>query len=199
MSNDIPYMWNLKRNDINELSYKTETHRLREWIYGCQGEKNGEGVVRVCGMDMYKLLYLKWITNKDLLCSTWNPCSILCGSLDGKGVWLRMDTCIGKAESLYYSPEIITTLFVNWIYPNTKQVHVYKKRSASDFQEAYSLTTGCEHIRYTKSSLVTLIWHAAFPVYQILQHAQDYSKLYSVLPLPFPAPAPCCFKDHVCV
>ena len=23
---DVPYMWNLKRNDMNELTYKTETH-----------------------------------------------------------------------------------------------------------------------------------------------------------------------------
>ena len=30
------------------------------------------GIVREFGMDMYTLLYLKWITNKDLLCSTWN-------------------------------------------------------------------------------------------------------------------------------
>ena len=29
ISYDIPYMWNLKRNDTNELNYKTETHRLR--------------------------------------------------------------------------------------------------------------------------------------------------------------------------
>ena len=26
------------------------------------------GTVREIGMDMYTLLYLKWITNKDLLC-----------------------------------------------------------------------------------------------------------------------------------
>ena len=32
----------------------------------------GEGVVREFGMDMYTLLYLKWITNKDLLYSTGN-------------------------------------------------------------------------------------------------------------------------------
>ena len=32
----------------------------------------GEGIVRESGMDMYTPLYLKWITNKDLLCSTWN-------------------------------------------------------------------------------------------------------------------------------
>ena len=29
-------MCNLKRNDTNELTYKTETHRLRGWTYGCQ-------------------------------------------------------------------------------------------------------------------------------------------------------------------
>ena len=32
----------------------------------------GEGIVKGSGMDMSTLLYLKWITNKDLLCSTGN-------------------------------------------------------------------------------------------------------------------------------
>ena len=36
---DIPYMWNLKRNDTNKLTNQKET--LRECIYGCQG-KDGE-------------------------------------------------------------------------------------------------------------------------------------------------------------
>ena len=31
-----------------------------------------EGTVREFGMDMYTLLYLKWIINKDLLFSIWN-------------------------------------------------------------------------------------------------------------------------------
>ena len=31
-----------------------------------------EGTVREFGIDMYTLLYLKWITNKDLLYSTGN-------------------------------------------------------------------------------------------------------------------------------
>ena len=34
---------------------------------------------------MYTLPDLKWITNRDLLYSTWN-CALLLGSLDGKGV-----------------------------------------------------------------------------------------------------------------
>ena len=32
----------------------------------------GEGIAREFGMDMYTLLHLKWITSKDLLCSTGN-------------------------------------------------------------------------------------------------------------------------------
>ena len=47
-----------------------------------------EGINRECGMDMYTLLYFKWITNKNLLYRN----SMLCGSLDGRGVWERMDT-----------------------------------------------------------------------------------------------------------
>ena len=38
-------------------------------------------------------------------------CSVLYGSLDGRGVWGRMDTCICMAESLHYPPE---TVIVNW-------------------------------------------------------------------------------------
>ena len=44
--------------------------------------------------------------------------SMLCGSLDGMGVGGRMDTCICMAESLPCSPETITTLFMNWLFPN---------------------------------------------------------------------------------
>jgi len=68
ISYDIPYMWNLKRNDTNEFTKQKETHRLIEWAYGCLGE----GIVREFGMDTYRVLYLKWITNKDILYSTAN-------------------------------------------------------------------------------------------------------------------------------
>ena len=35
-----------------------------------EGRVSGEGRVREFGMDMYTPLYLKWITNKDLLYTT---------------------------------------------------------------------------------------------------------------------------------
>ena len=40
--------------------------------------------------------------------------SVLCGSLDGRGVWGRSDTCICMAESLRCSPETITTSFTGY-------------------------------------------------------------------------------------
>ena len=39
---------------------------------------------------------------------------MLCGSLDGREVWERMDTCICMSESLHCSPEIITTLLIGY-------------------------------------------------------------------------------------
>ena len=41
-------------------------------------------------------------------------CSMLCASLDGRGVWGRMDTYIGMAKSFCSSPEIITTLLISY-------------------------------------------------------------------------------------
>ena len=40
--------------------------------------------------------------------------SMLCGSLDGRGVWGRMDTCIWMAELLYCSPETVTILLIRY-------------------------------------------------------------------------------------
>ena len=71
-----------------------------------------EGIVRELGVVKYRLLYLKWATNKDSLCSTW--ASAPYGSLDGSGVWGRMDICIYKAESLCCLPETIITLLIGY-------------------------------------------------------------------------------------
>ena len=79
---DIHYIWNLKWNDANEFTYKTEIHSLRKWTYG----SSGVGIVRDFGKVMYLLLYLKWITNKDLLYSTWN--SIQCYVSAWRGGWV---------------------------------------------------------------------------------------------------------------
>ena len=52
---DISYKQNLKRNDTNEITYKTERDSRREQTYSYWGE----GIVREFGFDMYTLPYLK--------------------------------------------------------------------------------------------------------------------------------------------
>jgi hypothetical protein len=67
--------------------------------------------------------------------------SMLCGSLDGRGVWQRMDTCIYVClkDTLHCSPETITTLLIGSIpiqnkkfkkYPDNKE----KKKKEYVFQ-----------------------------------------------------------------
>ena len=53
----------------------------------------GEGIVREFGMDMYTLLYLKWITNKDLMYSTWNSAQCY--------VAASMGGCLGENGYVY--------------------------------------------------------------------------------------------------
>ena len=48
------------------------TKQTDSQTYGYQRGRMGEGTVKEFGIDMYTLLYLKWITNKDLLYSTEN-------------------------------------------------------------------------------------------------------------------------------
>ena len=62
-----------------------QTHRFQERANGFQGKVYGEGVVREFGMSIYTLLYLKWITNKDLLYSTWNSAQCYMPALMGGG------------------------------------------------------------------------------------------------------------------
>ena len=73
-----------------------------------------KGIVREYGIDMYTLLYLKWINNKNLLDSILELYPIFCGILDGRGVWGRMGICIYMSEPLCCLPEAITILLIGY-------------------------------------------------------------------------------------
>ena len=83
-----------KKYDTDELTYKTETHRLRKRTYSWRRE----GLVGEFGMDMYTLLYLKWATTKGLPYNTGSS-ALLRGGLDGRGMWRRIDARVCVAES----------------------------------------------------------------------------------------------------
>ena len=65
-------------------------------------------------MDMYPLLYLKWVTNKEFLYSTWNSVQRYVAAWMGAefgGEWIPV--------YVWLSPFAVHTV-VNWLSPNTK-------------------------------------------------------------------------------
>ena len=64
------------------LINQKDTHRLRKQTYGCHGARDSCGFGRV----RYTLLHLKWITNKDLLYSTWNSAQCYVAVWMGEGL-----------------------------------------------------------------------------------------------------------------
>ena len=50
--------------------------------------------------------------------------SVLCGNMDGRGLWGKMDTCVCMAESHCYSPEAITTLLIGYTPIQNKKFKV---------------------------------------------------------------------------
>ena len=52
-------MWNLKKNDTNELIYKTVIDLHRKKTYGYQRGKGGEEINWEFGINRYILLYIK--------------------------------------------------------------------------------------------------------------------------------------------
>ena len=72
-------------NDTNELTKQKETDLEDKFFWG-------ERIVRDFGKVMYAPQYLKWITNKDLLYSTWNSaqCYMLAWMEGGfRGEWIH--------------------------------------------------------------------------------------------------------------
>ena len=106
---DIPHVWILKRNDTNELTYITERDSQKKnlWLLG-------EGTVRVVWEDYVHIVIFKMDNLQGPTIQHMELYSMLCASLDGRGVWGRMDTCICMAESLLCSPETITTLLIDY-------------------------------------------------------------------------------------
>ena len=62
-------MWNLKKMIHMNIFTKQKQTDLQKKLLSAG---RWEGIVREFGINMYTLLYLKWITNKDLLHSTGN-------------------------------------------------------------------------------------------------------------------------------
>ena len=108
------YKWSL-------LTKQKETHRLRKQTQGSQGEE----IVKDFGKVMYTLLYLKWITNKNLLYGTWSSAQCYVPAWVGEGFggkWIHACVC--------WVPSLFTWnchSIVNRLYPDTKCFWCLKK------------------------------------------------------------------------
>ena len=103
-------------------------------------------------------------------------CSVLCGSLDRRGVWGRMDTCVCMVESLCCSPETTTVLLISCAPIQNKSLK--KKRH----QRAFSLLTtwtprghlSTQYFLYKQGSLhrTQVCWHP-----DLTSSFQNYEKI----------------------
>ena len=69
---------------INLFTKQKQSHRYRKQTYGYQGKRRG-GINWEIGIDIYTLLYIKQITNKNLLYSTGNSIQHSVTAYIGKG------------------------------------------------------------------------------------------------------------------
>ena len=65
-------MWNLKEMIQTNLQSRKRLTDLENELMIVERKCLGGEIVRKFGIDMGTLLYLKWVTNKDLLHSPWN-------------------------------------------------------------------------------------------------------------------------------
>ena len=68
---------------MNLFIKQKQSHRCRKQTYG-NWEERGRGITWEVETDIYTILYIKYITNKALLCSTGN--SVFCNNLYRKTI-----------------------------------------------------------------------------------------------------------------
>ena len=100
-----------------------------------EGEGWGEGIVKKFGINMYKLLYLKWITNEDPLCSMLcGSCYVACEDLLSMGLswqeyWSRLPFPPPGGSSWPRDRKRVSWSFCigSWILcpPRGEGIHVY--------------------------------------------------------------------------
>ena len=96
---------------MNLFTKQKQTHRLRNnlWLQGVGERLRGRDSLEVWDQHVYTAIFKMdyqqgpTVYHKEL-------CSVLHGSLDGRGVWGRMDTRTCMAASLCHSPETFTML-----------------------------------------------------------------------------------------
>ena len=104
-------MWNLKRNDTDQLTNKMETdsqaQRINLWLPG--GKMRGRDSQGIWDRHVHTAIF-KIDNQEGPPVQHRELSSMLCGSLDDRGIWKRMDTYLFMDEILCSPPKTITKL-----------------------------------------------------------------------------------------
>ena len=118
--------------DINDKNHQFLTHRMNH-----KNELMAAGAGRMVGRDsqgvwvghvhtaIFKMVQQGPTVQHRKLCS------MLCGSLDGRGICGRLETCISMAEFLCCPPETVTTLFISCTPIQSKKLKKTQKPKKS--------------------------------------------------------------------
>ena len=107
----ISLICGIENNGANEPIYKTEIESdVLNKLTVTKGERVGGGINWESGIAIYTLLYIKQITNKNLLYSTGNSTQYPLMNFMGIESIKRVDICICITDSLCYTAETNTTL-----------------------------------------------------------------------------------------
>ena len=122
-------MWNLKKIiQMNLFTKQKQIRSLKERTYGYQRGRVG-GKVREFGIDMYTLLYLKQIINKDLLYSTGNSAQYSVTTQLGKefkNESVQFSSVAQSCPTLYDPMDCSMAGFpVHYQLPELAQTHVH--------------------------------------------------------------------------
>ena len=98
---------------MNLVTKQKQTHRLREQIYACQQGRTGARERKGVWDGHLHTAKFKMNSQQAPTAQRRELCPALCGILDGRGVWGRMDTCVCMAESLCCLPETLTALLIS--------------------------------------------------------------------------------------
>ena len=108
---DITYIWKLKKNDTNEIIFKTVTDSQEKKIM----------VTRVGGRRIIGVWDWYWCTTIFKIDNQQGPtvqhrefCSAYYNNLNGKRIWKRIDTPVWITESLCHIPETLITLLFKY-------------------------------------------------------------------------------------
>ena len=114
---------------------------------------------------------------------------MLCGSLDGRGVWGRMDTNVCVVEALWGPPETIATLLISYTPIQNKKLKIKRNQLTSgpswieNKNTCFLFSSPCAVAR-PQEGLINIYWLKSFQEPGVVTHRTHNQGLDVIIRLP---------------